>query len=144
MMAAQGAQSLVLSFPADKWRWGCADILQRQSILPRAAADDVLGAGPSRRERALGVSHHSGGAAGSLHRGQERLHWDQVQLAAAPGWHREGSDPWWLHSWGTIHLWFFRNTGNILLFVVCWQVEYLHRKWAGNGRCFLRGVSEKG
>lgn len=48
----------------------------------------------------LGLPHHPGGVAGSLYRGEKRLHGNQVQFPSAPGRHSEGGDPRWLHPWG--------------------------------------------
>lgn len=85
---------------AGECRRGRVGVLQRPSLVPDAGADDAFGARPDGRKQSTDVPHPLGGASSRVHRGQKRLHRDQVQLPAAAGWHRPCRHPWGLHPWG--------------------------------------------
>lgn len=75
----------LLLIVARECRRGRFGVLQRPSLIPDAGADDAFGARPNGRKQSTYVPHPLGGAARRVHRGQECLHGDQVQLTAAPG-----------------------------------------------------------
>lgn len=77
----------VLFYPAGKWGWGCACVLQRPIVVPRAAADDDFWGRAGGRRWSSGLSHYSGGAFGWLHWGEERLHRAQMPLSSTFGWY---------------------------------------------------------
>lgn len=63
---------------AGECRRRCSGLLQRPRLLPDVGADDAIGAGPHGWKQPSDVPHTPGRAPGCLHRGQERLHRDQV------------------------------------------------------------------
>lgn len=82
---------------AGEWRRRCVGFLQWPCLFPGAAKYDVVSAGG---EWCSSIPHHPSGAAGSLHRGQERWYRAQVQLTSAAWWHCQSGHVRRLHSRG--------------------------------------------
>ena len=75
---------------ADQCRWRGVAVLQRPQLVPDAAGADAVGARPTRCRESADVPHQPRAAAGTVHRGQECIHGDQVPLAATARRHRQG------------------------------------------------------
>lgn len=75
-------------------------VLQRQSLFPDPDSDDEIWAWTGWTRTAPMYHIHLGGALWPVHRGQERLHGDQMQLPAPAGWHCPSGDPRGLHPRG--------------------------------------------
>lgn len=65
---------------AGKCRGRRAGLLQRSNFFPVPGGDDEVGEGEERPRGCIDLPHPTGATAGLLHRGEKRLHRNQVPL----------------------------------------------------------------
>jgi len=92
----------VVMCSVDQRWWGSPRVLQWSQLIPGVTGTDEVGERPVGPSQSSDVPHQPCPVAGSVHRGQERLHGDQVSLSSTARRHRQSSDTFRLCSRGNL------------------------------------------